>query len=91
MRKENISEMESRIDQMFKSLSDEEFVSLLGESGFEVMEGNGEIIYEDPQTEFEVKTNYKLKGNSYSYNFGKSRKKINISISSTDVALACAC
>lgn len=91
MRKEDIREMESRIDQMFSSMSDEEFVALLEESGFEVMEGNGEIVYENPQTQFEIRTNYKLKGNGYSCNSGKNRKKFDISISSMDVAFACAC
>ncbi|WP_044747149.1 hypothetical protein [Bacillus alveayuensis] len=37
------AELEAK--KLFESLSDEELIQLLQESGFEVIKGNGEVIY----------------------------------------------
>lgn len=55
----------------FSNLSDEEFVSLLEDVGFDVKDGNGEggVVFTDEQVlhkKFQIKTTFSMKSNSYS-------------------------
>ncbi|UFH97149.1 hypothetical protein [Bacillus toyonensis] len=60
MNRQQLKDMENQIQQMFDSLSDSEFDALLTEAGFEVEEGNGEVIFEG-QKSFEIPVNWSFK------------------------------
>lgn len=57
---------ENNPKEFLHSLSDEEFRQLLEKAGFEVEDGNGEIVYTETQTHKDFQ--YDLNGSMYSLN-----------------------